>query len=89
MKDHQQSTLAGTKTTPTDVCRWTQELFHLHSCLASRFARPEPHRRALKYLQGILSETARKNPRIAQRGKGSPAPCPVADGKQASERTAF
>src|SRR5262249_53302658 len=28
---------------------------------APRFARPEPRRRALRYLQGILSETTRKN----------------------------
>ena len=61
MQQHQQSTLAGTKTTPIDLCRWTQTLFHLHSCLAPRFSRPEPHWRALKYLQGILSDTARKN----------------------------
>lgn len=55
------SMLAGTKTTPTDVCRWVKALFHLHSRLAPRFARPEPHQRALKYVQGILSDTARKN----------------------------
>jgi SRSO17 transposase len=54
-------TPAGPKTTPTDICRWAQELFRLHVSLAPRFARPEPHRRALKYLQGILSDTARKN----------------------------
>jgi hypothetical protein len=53
--------LAGTKITPTDICHLAQELFHLHSRLAPRFARPEPHRRALKYLQGIVSGTARKN----------------------------
>jgi len=61
MEHHQQRTLAGTRTTPTDVCRWAQELFRLHMSLTSRFARPEPHQRALKYLQGILSDTARKN----------------------------
>jgi SRSO17 transposase len=48
-------------TTLTEVCRWAQELFQLHARLAPRFARPEPRRRALLYLQGILSETARKN----------------------------
>jgi SRSO17 transposase len=48
-------------TTLTEVCRWAQELFHLHARLAPGFARPEPRRRALRYLQGILSETTRKN----------------------------
>ena len=43
------------------VCGWAQELVQLHARLAPRFARPEPHQRALLYLQGILSETARKN----------------------------
>jgi SRSO17 transposase len=36
-------------------------LFQLHARIASRFARPEPRRRALLYLRGILSETSRKN----------------------------
>jgi SRSO17 transposase len=48
-------------TTLAEVCRWAQELLHLHARLAPRFTRPEPRRRALRYLQGILSETARKN----------------------------
>jgi SRSO17 transposase len=61
MKQPQHSTLTGHKTTSADVFRWTQELFRLHARLAPRFARPEPHRRVLKYLQGILSDTARKN----------------------------
>jgi len=33
----------------------------LHTRLAPRFARPEPRRRVLAYLQGILSDIARKN----------------------------
>jgi hypothetical protein len=58
--------------TPTDhpsgrenhLCRSLevgQELEHLHTRIAPRFVRPEPRRRALAYLQGILSETERKN----------------------------
>jgi hypothetical protein len=61
MKQPQHSTLTDHKTTSADVFRWTQELFRLHARLAPRFARPEPHRRVLRYLQGILSDTARKN----------------------------
>ncbi len=41
--------------------QWAHELVRLHARLAPRFARREPHRRVLKYLQGILSDTARKN----------------------------
>ena len=52
--------LQRTGTTPTDVCRWGQELVRLHARLAPRFARPEPRRRVLAYLQGILSDTSRK-----------------------------
>ena len=48
-------------TTLAEVCHWAQELSHLHARLAPRFARPEPRRRALSYLHGILSETTRKN----------------------------
>ena len=61
MKQNQHTTLAETRTTATDVCRWVQSLACLHARIAPRFARPEPHRRALAYLQGILSDTARKN----------------------------
>jgi SRSO17 transposase len=61
MKQDKHTTLTGTRTTSSNVCRWVQTLFHLHERLAPRFARPEPHRRVLAYLQGMLSETARKN----------------------------
>ncbi len=61
MKHNQHITFDGPQTTPTDVCRWAQKLVRLHARIAPRFARPEPRRRALAYLQGILSETERKN----------------------------
>ncbi len=61
MKQTKCTTFNGSRTTSTDVCRWAQSLFDLHARIAPRFARPEPRRRALAYLQGILSETARKN----------------------------
>jgi SRSO17 transposase len=50
-----------TKTTFVNVWRWGQELERLHARLAPHFARPEPRRRALAYLQGIISSTQRKN----------------------------
>src|SRR6266700_1966831 len=61
MKHDQHITCSGDRTTSTDVCRWVQRLVDLHTRIAPRFARPEPRRRALAYLKGILSEIARKN----------------------------
>jgi SRSO17 transposase len=61
MKQDQHTTFTASRTTSADLCRWAQALFGLHSRLAPRFARPEPRRRALAYLQGILSATWRKN----------------------------
>jgi SRSO17 transposase len=49
------------KTTITDVVRWAYELARVHARIAPHFARPEPRRRALAYLQGILSSIERKN----------------------------
>src|ERR1700687_496512 len=61
MKQDYHTTPTGKATTPADVCRWGQSLVRLHARIAPRFARPEPRRRTLAYLQGILSDTARKN----------------------------
>src|SRR5438876_9658848 len=61
MKQSQQMTSSEAKTTLTDVCRWAHALTCLHARIALRFARPEPRRRALAYLQGIVSATERKN----------------------------
>ena len=33
----------------------------VHECIAGRFRRPEPRRRALEYLKGLLSPVERKN----------------------------
>jgi SRSO17 transposase len=61
MKQKQHTTPGGSKTTVTDVIGWGDELRRLHARIASCFARPEPYHRALLYLQGILSDSARKN----------------------------
>jgi SRSO17 transposase len=61
VKQNQHTTLVGTRTTSAEVCRWVQDLVDLHARIAPRFARSEPRLRALAYLQGILSETERKN----------------------------
>ena len=61
MKHHSPTIAQEPKTTIADVVRWTQELDRLHARIAPRFARPEPRRRALAFLHGILSHTSRKN----------------------------
>src|SRR5215470_11335802 len=61
MKQPQHIISAGAKTTFVDVWRWGQELERLHARIAPRFARPEPRRRALAYLKGIVSAVERKN----------------------------
>src|SRR5258706_5219530 len=61
MKQPQHITFTGAKTTSTQVVQWAQALTHLHARIASRFARPEPRRRALAYLQGRLRCSERKN----------------------------
>lgn len=61
MKQSQHTTSSELKTTANDVVRWVMELRHLHARMAPFFARPEPRQRCLLYLQGILSDVARKN----------------------------
>lgn len=61
MKHPQQITPVGVKTTFTDVWRWGQELERLHARIAPHFTRPEPRRRALAYLKGVVSSVKRKN----------------------------
>ncbi len=44
-----------------EVARWAEGIERLHQCIAGRFRRPEPRRRALEYLKGLLSPVERKN----------------------------
>ena len=44
-----------------EVARWAEGIERVHECIASRFRRPEPRRRALDYLRGLLSRVERKN----------------------------
>ena len=55
MKPRQQIIPAGAKTTFVEVWKWGRELERLHARIAPRFARPEPRRRVLAYLKGIVS----------------------------------
>ncbi len=45
----------------TEVARWADGIERVHQCIAGRFRRPEPRRRALEYLKGLLSPVERKN----------------------------
>ncbi len=44
-----------------EVARWAEGIERLHECIGGRFRRPEPRRRALAYLRGLLSPVERKN----------------------------
>ncbi len=61
MKQPQQISPVGARTTFVEVWKWGEELERLHARMAPRFARPEPRRRALAYLKGIVSSVERKN----------------------------
>jgi SRSO17 transposase len=61
MKHDQHTIPLGTTTTLRDIVHWEQALRRLHARIAPRFARPEPRRRVLGYLQGLLSSVERKN----------------------------
>jgi SRSO17 transposase len=51
----------GAKPTFVEVWKWGRELERLHARIAPRFVRPEPRRRVLAFLKGIVSPTKRKN----------------------------
>ena len=44
-----------------EVARWAEGIDRVHECIAGRFRRPEPRRRSLDYLKGLLSPVERKN----------------------------
>ena len=44
-----------------EVAWWGDGIEEVHRCIAGRFRRPEPRRRALAYLKGLLSPVERKN----------------------------
>ena len=52
-----------------EVARWAEGIEQVYRCVAGRFRRPEPRRRALDYLRGLLSPVERKNGwQLAERG---------------------
>jgi SRSO17 transposase len=61
MKSDSLTISQAVQTTMAEVVQWSHELARLYARIAPHFARPEPRRRVLAYLQGLLSETPRKN----------------------------
>jgi SRSO17 transposase len=61
MKSSQHNTPLAGVTTFSEIISWREVLNHLHARLAPHFARPEPRQRALRFVQGILSDAPRKN----------------------------
>ena len=53
--------MAGHRDEVAEVARWAEGIEKVHGCIAGRFRRPEPRRRALVYLKGLLSPVERKN----------------------------
>ncbi len=61
MKHSQHTTPAQAGPSLGEMGRWPLTLRQLHERLAPHFARPEPRRHALLYLQAVLSDIPRKN----------------------------
>src|SRR6266849_1355522 len=61
MKPSQHTIPSPLLTTLSDVMRWRSYLLQMHARLACYFARPEPHQRLLRFVQGVLSHVERKN----------------------------
>lgn len=70
MKQHHHTTPEEAGPTLSQIGTWPLSLLHLHERLAPRFARPEPRRHALLYLQAVISDIPRKNSwQIAEHAK--------------------
>ena len=46
--------MAGHGYEVAEVARWAEGIDRVHECIAGRFRRPEPRRRVLDYLRGLL-----------------------------------
>src|SRR6059058_2786771 len=72
MKPPYHTTPEPAEPTLSEIGTWPVSLFQLHEHLAPRFARSEPRRHALLYLQAVISDIPRKNGwQIAEHAKQS------------------
>jgi SRSO17 transposase len=70
MKHQNDTTRDENRPSLKEMGGWVRQLEQLHSRIAARFARPEPRRHALLYLEAVLSEVPRKNSwQIAEQAK--------------------
>jgi len=53
--------MASGNTELAEVAAWAKGIAAIHARIAGRFRRPEPRRRVLTYLKGLLSPVERKN----------------------------
>ena len=53
--------MAGQGDEVAEVARWAEGIERVHEWIGGRFRRPEPRRRVLDYLRGLLSPVERKN----------------------------
>ena len=60
-----------------EAARWAEGIERVHDCIAGRFRRPEPRKRALEYLKGLLSPVERKNGWQLAEWAGDATPCGV------------
>ena len=54
------------------VARWAEGIERVHECIAGRFRRPEPRRRALDYLKGAQPGGAQERLAIGRAGDATP-----------------
>ena len=61
-----------------EVTRWVEGIEKVHGRIARRFRRPEPRRRVLDYLRGLLSLVKRKNGWLLNQSQGGMCICRTA-----------
>jgi hypothetical protein len=57
-----------------EIGAWAKGIELVHTRIASRFRQPEPRRRVLDYLKGLLSPIESKNGRQLAEQAGDPSP---------------
>jgi len=66
--------MVGTKVELEEISAWAQGIEAVHALIGGRFRRPEPRRRVLDYLKGLLSPIERKNSWQLAEQAGEPNP---------------
>jgi len=66
--------MAESGTTTSEAKQWAEGLSSIGQRIGRRFARAEPRRRVLAYLQGLLSPLERKNGWQLAEEAGDPSP---------------